>query len=138
MKLLINGYFMPVLLVILWPYDTTLINIFQKALKISQFADDNTPFNSNRNSIKRGIYVLDNFGNLLGLRLHLSETKALWLGLWMHCKEKPLGFQWPKKPVQILGPYVPYLIRYLTKQDKMKSLNLSQNSVIFISGTVKI
>ena len=56
------------------------INIFQKELKISQFADDTTLHNSNTNSVRRAINVLDNFGDVSGLRLNPSKTKALWLG----------------------------------------------------------
>ena len=66
------------------------INIFQRELKISQFADDTTLFNSNRKSVRRAINVLDNFSDLSGLRLNPSKTKALWLGPWRHCKEKTL------------------------------------------------
>ena len=82
------------------------IKIFRKELKISQFSNDTTLLNSNRNSVSRALNVLDNFGNLLGLRLNSSKTKALWLGSWRHCKETPFGFQWPEKPVRILGSYV--------------------------------
>ena len=82
------------------------IKIFRKEVKISQFADDTTLLNSNRNSVSRALNVLDNFGNLLSLRLNSSKTKALWLGSWRHCKETPFGFQWPEKPVRILGSYV--------------------------------
>ena len=76
------------------------IKIFRKELKISQFADDTTLLNSNRNSPSRTLNVLDNFGNLSGLRLNSSKSKALWLGLWRHCRETPFGFQWPEKPVR--------------------------------------
>jgi len=52
------------------------LNIFQKEIKVSQFADDTTLLNSNRNSVKRAITVLDNFGDLSGLRLNSSKTKV--------------------------------------------------------------
>ena len=58
------------------------INIFGQELKLSQFADDTTLFNSNCNSINKAISVLDNFGDISGLKLNPSKTKALWLGLW--------------------------------------------------------
>ena len=104
------------------------INIFQKELKISQFADDTTLLNSNRNSVRRAINVLDNFGNLSSLRLNQSKTKALWLGPWRHCKEKPVGFQWPEKPVRILGSYICYDVKqneklnFETKLQKMQGI----------------
>jgi len=52
------------------------LNIFQKEIKVTQFADDTTLLNSNRNSVKRAITVLDNFGDLSGLRLNSSKTKV--------------------------------------------------------------
>ena len=84
------------------------INIFQREFKISQFADDTTLLNKNSNSVRRAITVLDNFGDISGLRLNPSKTKALWLGPWRHCEEKPFGFKWPKEPVRVLGTYISY------------------------------
>ena len=39
------------------------INIFGKELKVSQFADDTTLFNSNFNLVMKAITVLENFGD---------------------------------------------------------------------------
>ena len=63
------------------------VKVFQKELKISQFADDTTLLISNRNSVSRALNVLDNFGNLSGLRLNSSKTKAMWLGPWYSDRE---------------------------------------------------
>ena len=101
------------------------LNIFQKE-KVSQFAGDSTLLNSNKNSVKRAIDVLDNFGDLSGL--NPSKTKALWLGPWTFCKEKPFGFQWPEKPVRILGSYVSCDVKqneklnFETKLQKMQGI----------------
>ena len=48
------------------------INILQKELEIIQFANDTTLLNSNRSSVRRAIYVLDNFSDPSGLRLNPS------------------------------------------------------------------
>ena len=56
------------------------ITVFQKELKLSQFADDTTLLCNDCNSVNRAITVLNSFGNLSGLRLNPSKTKALWLG----------------------------------------------------------
>ena len=84
------------------------IKIFGKELKLSQFADDTTLLNSNCNSVKKAIAVLDNFGDISGLKLNPSKTKALWLGSWRHRKGKPFGFQWPEKPIRVLGTFISY------------------------------
>ena len=84
------------------------IKVLGKELKLSQFADDTTLLNSNCNSVKQAIAVLDNFGDISGLKLNPSKTKALWLGSWRHRKEKPFGFQWPEKPIRVLGTFISY------------------------------
>ena len=73
------------------------INIFGKELKLSQFADDTTLLNSNCNLVNKAIAVLDNFGDISGLKLNPSKTEALWLGSWRHRHDKPFGFQWPDR-----------------------------------------
>ena len=84
------------------------IKVLGKELKLSQFADDTTLLNSNCNSVKQPIAVLDNFGDISGLKLNPSKTKALWLGSWRHRKDKPFGFQWPEKPIRVLGTFISY------------------------------
>ena len=84
------------------------INIFGKELKLSQFADDTTLLNSNYDSVNKAIAVLDTFGNISGLKLNPSKTKALWLGSWRHRQDKPFGFQWPEKPIRVLGTFISY------------------------------
>ena len=84
------------------------IKVLGKELKLSQFADDTTLLNSNCNSVKQAIAVLDNFGDISGLKLNSSKTKALWLGSWRHRKDKPFGFQWPEKPIRVLGTFISY------------------------------
>ena len=84
------------------------IKVLGKELKLSQFADDTTLLNRNCNSVKQAIAVLDNFGDISGLKLNPSKTKALWLGSWRHRKDKPFGFQWPEKPIRVLGTFISY------------------------------
>ena len=84
------------------------IKVLGKELKLSQFADDTTLLNSNCNSVKQAIAVLDNFGDISGLKLNPSKTKAVWLGSWRHRKDKPFGFQWPEKPIRVLGTFISY------------------------------
>ena len=84
------------------------INIFGKELKLSQFADDTTLFISNCNSVEKAITILENFGDISGLKLNPSKTKALWLGSWRQRTDKPFGFQWPEKPIRVLGTFISY------------------------------
>lgn len=56
------------------------ITLFGKEFKMGQFADDTTLFCGDKGSVRRAIDVLNEFGDLSGLRLDPSKTKALWLG----------------------------------------------------------
>ena len=84
------------------------ITIFQKELKLSQFADDTTLLGNDCKSVNRAITVLNSFGNLSGLRLNPSKTKALWLGSLTNRKDEPFNFKWPKEPLRVLGTYISY------------------------------
>ena len=83
------------------------IFIFQKGLKLSQFADA-TLLCNNYSSVNRAITVLNTFGDVSGLRLNPSKTKALWLGPWRQCKGKPFEFKCPKEPIKALGIFISY------------------------------
>ena len=71
-------------------------------------ADDTTLLNSNCSSVNKGIAVLDKFGDISGPKLNPSKTKALWLGSWRHRHDKLFGFQWPEKPIRVLGTFISY------------------------------
>ena len=54
------------------------IRIFKKEIKISQFADDILLLRSSCKSVQRAIEVLNDFGDVSGLRLNPTRTKAGW------------------------------------------------------------
>ena len=80
------------------------ITVFQKELKLSQFADDTTLLCNDCNSVNQAITVLNSFGNLSGLRLNPSKTKTLcnWLGSLRNRKDEPFNFKWPKEPLRVM------------------------------------
>ena len=42
-------------------------------------------------SADNALQILDDFGNISGLRLNKEKTQGMWLGTWADRKEKPLG-----------------------------------------------
>ena len=84
------------------------IRIFKKEIKISQFADDTSLLCSSCKSVQRAIEVLNDFGDVSGLRLNPTKTKALWLGPWRDIQDEPFEFQWPKDPIRALGIFISY------------------------------
>ena len=103
------------------------IKVFNSEANISQFADDTSLICNSCDSTKKAIEVVDAFGNVSGLRLNPTKTKALWLGSWREREEKPFGFKWPKEPVRALGIFISYDERqnnkknFLVKIDKLAS-----------------
>ena len=96
------------------------ITVFQKEPKLSQFADDTTLLCNDCNSVNRAITVLNSFGNLSGLRLNPSKTKALWLGSFRNRKDEPFNFKWPKEPLRVLGTYIFHTMRNKTRNSILK------------------
>jgi hypothetical protein len=64
------------------------LNGSNHGIKISQLADDITFFLKSKNEISIALYIIEIFGNLLGLKLNRSKTEGIWLGRLKHCKEK--------------------------------------------------
>ena len=84
------------------------IKILNSEAKISQFADDTSLICNSLDSVEKATQVLNSFGNISGLRLNPTKTKALWLGPCGDREEKPFGFNWPKEPVRALGIFISY------------------------------
>ena len=84
------------------------ISIFEREIKISQFADDTNPLCLDLSSIEKGLQIAVDFGEISGLRLNLEKTKAMWLGKWSGNKSKPLRLKWVSSPTRILSIYFSY------------------------------
>ena len=84
------------------------IKIFGKEYKISQFADDTSLFLNNFTSVQNSLKLLDEFGNISGLKLNVEKTKAIWLGSQRCNESKPFGLKWTRKPVRTLGTFISY------------------------------
>ena len=87
------------------------IKVFGKIIKLSQFADDTTLFNTAIESLERALKIVGDFGRIAGPFLNVKKTKALWLGKWKNNRNKPLDLKWFHSPVKILGIFVLYNIK---------------------------
>ena len=84
------------------------ICLFGNELKLSQFADDTNLICSDLASADNALQILDDFGNISGLRLNKEKTQAMWLGTWADKKEKPLGLKLARGPIRFLGIHLSY------------------------------
>ena len=90
------------------------IEILNKEIKLTQFADDTTLFCADILSVNNALILLQKFGKISGLCLNERKTKAVWLGKDKNCKAKPLNLNWTDDPIRILGTFHSY--------DKQKNL----------------
>ena len=58
------------------------IKILGNELKMSQYADDTNLFCADLASVEKALEVVENFGNLAGLKLNRKKKNAIWLGRW--------------------------------------------------------
>ena len=84
------------------------ISVFEKEIKVSQFADDTNLFCADLSSVEKGLQIVADFGAISGLKLNIKKTKAMWLGKWANNKDKPLHLKWVSSPTRILGIYFSY------------------------------
>ena len=65
------------------------IKILGKELKLSQYADDTNLFSADLASVEKILEIVENFGNMAGLKLNRRKTKAIWLGRWEKKQKQP-------------------------------------------------
>ena len=107
------------------------INVDQKKIKITQYADDTTVLVSDCDSILRLLKLLDEFKQVSGLQINTEKTEAMWLGAWKNRTEKPFGFKWPHEPVLALGVYFSYDLEranVLNFEEKITTLEKTLNN----------
>jgi len=105
------------------------IKVFGKEIKLSQFADDTTLFNADRESLEMALKIVGDFERIAGLSLNVKKTKALWLGKWKSNRNKPLDLKWLHSPVKILGIYFLYNINENNKFNFNKKIQKLQTKL---------
>jgi len=118
-----------------------------KITKLSLYADDTTAFIRDDSSAASLFTLLDQFGDLSGLKINKSKTEGLWLGSWKSRlgKDEPFGISWPKQYVTALGIAFPYnlhvgnKINFDERLAKLKNvLNIWSSRHLTILGRIAI
>ena len=91
------------------------IRIFGSEIKLSQFAHDTNLFCADVASAEQALETMSAFGNFSGLALNVEKTKAFWLRKWLNNRTKPLGMKWMNTPTKLLGIYVSYDEKGITR-----------------------
>ena len=78
------------------------INITGREFRMSQYCDDTTLFVENLTSATEAIKIIEEFGNISGLKLNLDKCKFMWIGEKRQSDELICGHV-PVKQLKILG-----------------------------------
>jgi len=96
------------------------INVGEKEIKVSLYADDTTVFVRDLDSVVHLLTLLDKFKNLSGLEINTTKSEGMWLGCWKNNTETPFGFRWPRDPMKALGIFFSY------DTNKTNELNIAE------------
>ena len=100
------------------------ISVNNQEVKISQYADDTTLIlDGSLKSLSYSLDLLDDFGQVSGLKLNDRKTEALWIGSCIGNDQITLpskNFKWPKAKVKALGLWIS------TNTDMSASLNYNE------------
>lgn len=75
----------------------------EKAIKISQLADDTTLFLKNENEIKSALSIINDFGKHSGLKLNINKTEGMWLGRFKNRQFNIENINFTKTTIECLG-----------------------------------
>lgn len=78
------------------------IQVLEKKIKISVFADDTTLYIGDNRSFPYLQNQLQDFGQFLGVKYNRNKCFGMWLGVNIDNTEKPMGFKWNSDQIKIL------------------------------------
>ena len=84
------------------------INNEEKLIQISQLADDTTLFLKDEEAVTKSLSIVNEFGDVSGLRLNIHKTEGLWLGLGRNRNDNLGGIKWESNSIKALGIYFGY------------------------------
>ena len=101
-------------------------------VKLSQYADDTTLILvGSQDSLSAALNVLDDFGEVSGLKLNSKKTEALWIGSYSGRNETlapERNFRWQKDKAKSLGiwfstdPDNTVFLNYKEKLEKIRTI----------------
>lgn len=105
-----------------------------KFINITQLADDTTLFVKDKEAIIKNLKLIEDFGEVSGLKLNKEKTEGLWIGVGENRQDMFAGINWKKNCIKALGVYFGYnkkeveLLNWKTKVENVKSCLKCWNS----------
>ena len=84
------------------------IQIADREIKLSQYADDTKVFCKDIFSLEKLLDLLSTFGDCSVLKLNVAKSEAMWLGKTANEKDMPFDVKWPRRPIYALGTAFSY------------------------------
>ena len=75
------------------------VQIANREIKLSQYADDTTVFCKDLFSLEKLLDLLSTFGDCSGLKLIVAKSEVMWLGKTANRKDMPFDVKWPQIPI---------------------------------------
>ena len=102
------------------------IQIANREIKLSQYADDTTVFCRDIFSLGKLLDLLSTFGDCSGLKLNVAKSEAMWLGKSANRKDMPFDIKWPKRPIYALGTAFSYNCNLCESENFTSKINKLQ------------
>ena len=93
-----------------------------------RFDDDTTAVLSDLNLAKAFFNLLDDFEKVLGLKLNVEKTEAMWIRSFENCADMPFGVKW-QKCVKFLGGFITYDVQLLVGKNFKQQLKKVKNTI---------
>ena len=94
----------------------------EKHIQISQLADDTILFLKDEKAVIKGLSIVEEFGDVSGLKLNIKKTEGLWLGRGRNRNDTLGNIKWPNNNIKALGIYFGYNKHELEEQNWLEKI----------------
>ena len=94
----------------------------EKYIQISQLADDTTLFLKDEKAVIKGLNIVEEFGDVSGLKLNIKKTEGLWLGRGRNRNDTLGNIKWSNNNIKALGIYFGYNKHELEEQNWLEKI----------------
>ena len=110
------------------------IDIGETEIKVLQYAGDTTGVLKDDCSLKRLFDVINSFEKISGLKINISKSECMGIGVSCGRKGDFCGLKWPERPIKCLGVYLSYDYDEFIRMNYKQRLEKSENTANWWKG----